>query len=548
VLERAGLVSRLGDGVPLTLISAPAGAGKTTLLAEWHAAEAESRGFAWLTLDRGDNDRTLFWSAVLSAVRGAVSEGSARASSSSAEVVPLDSLTGRLPLAELERVLARASRPVWVFLDDLHEVHAADVLADLDALLRTPPDGLLLVLASRRDPALALHRLRLAGRLREIRAGDLAFERSEVRQILVHHGVVLGEAELSLLVDRTEGWAAGVRLAALALADAEDPRAVVQSFAGDDRAVADYLAAEVLARLSARERRLLRLCALPEQLTGELAVAVTGDPSAGDLLEELYRDNVLVVRLAQPGGWYRIHTLLRSYLLAEVQRDPSVPAAHRRTARWFAEHGHLEWAIDHAVRSGDDDLAVEMLTTHGPSLLADGRARTLHSVIAAGSERVRADAAVRRLETLAVLEVEEMSPQRLPLPRHAAHDQLARFPAPDAGADPLDALVALHRARHDPMSSADALEASAAVGDAREDDLGLLVTLNRGMVLLLAGRLDEAVEVFERASSFANPLGLFSEDVDPDTGTLLGNFPQAYTHVGLISAALPLEERAREAP
>jgi LuxR family maltose regulon positive regulatory protein len=347
----------------------------------------------------------------------------------------------------------------------------------------------------------------LSGRLLEIRAGDLRLDRSEVRRLLVHHGVLLDDGELSLLVDRTEGWAAGVRLAALALAGAPDPGAAVARFAGDDRAVADYLAAEVLGRLDEQERRLLQLCALPEQLTAELAVEITGDTAALRLLEDLHRADVFVLGPSRPGGWYRIHALLRGYLLAELARTevPAVPALHARIARWFAGRGHLSWAIEHALASRDDALAVDLLRAHGPSLLAEGRARTLHSLIGAGAAAVRAESAVRRLDTLAVLDIEEGAP--LPGPRSPAHDRLARTPATDGEApEALDSLVALHRARHDLGASAAVLRTSA-VPDDRDDDLGLLVSLNRGIVLLMAGRLDEAEADLARAQALSDGSG-----------------------------------------
>ncbi|WP_156036389.1 LuxR C-terminal-related transcriptional regulator [Blastococcus sp. URHD0036] len=498
-----GTASEPTDTV-VTLVSAPPGAGKTTLLARWaRHRTALGEAVAWLTLDREDNDRALFWTGLFGAVQTAI------ASSGADPVVPSDQAPDeprRPRLVEFDRLLAAARTPVWLLLDDVQELRSPEVLADLEALLGQLPDGLHPVLASRRDPVLGLHRLRLSGRLREIRVGDLALDREEVRRVLAHHGVVLGETELSTVVDRTEGWAAGVRMAALALAGAEDPHGVVREFAGDDRAVADYLAAEVLARLGEREHRLLRSCAVPEQLTPELAVALTEDPSATDLLEDLYRDNVLVVRLGTPGGWYRIHPLLRGYLVAEMRRsDPgALAAAHRRTATWFAEHGESAWAVDHAVRSGDDELAVELLTATGPRLLADGRAGALHTVIGTGTEAVRADSGVRRLDDLARLELGEST--GVPAPRRPVHDSLPAAPEPADGTDPgaeepLDALVALHHARHDLAASAAALAASAAARPEGDGDLALLVGLNRGIVLLMTGRLDEAeVELADAAA------------------------------------------------
>ncbi|MGY1742954.1 MULTISPECIES: LuxR C-terminal-related transcriptional regulator [unclassified Blastococcus] len=493
----------------VTLVSAPPGAGKTTLLASWaRTREAHGDPVAWVSLDRADDDPAAFWDALLLGVRGALRGGPDPGEELSASP-PARRARGAEPIPELNRLVEAASRRVWLLLDDVQELTGAEVHAELDALLRHLPAGLELVLASRRDPALALQRLRLAGRLREIRAGDLALDRDEARQLLAHHGVVLGDEELSLLVERTDGWAAGLRLAALTLADAADPAAVVRRFAGDDRAVADYLTAEVLAALDERQRGVLRLCALPEQLTGELAVVLTGDPEAGAVLEQLYRDNALVNGPAQPGGWYRVHPLLRSYLLAELESahaDPAlrrdVVAAHGRIATWFAGHGQLTWALEHATRAGDDALAVRLLLPHGPRLLAGGRPRILRQLIAACAETVRADPAVARLDTLALLDLEEFA--HVPGPRLPGHDRLARTPAA-AGSDagPLAALLALHHARHEPRAAGAVLASSAAQGADRSDDLGMLVALNRGIVALVAGRLDEADADLGRAQALA---------------------------------------------
>jgi LuxR family maltose regulon positive regulatory protein len=491
---------------PVTLLSAPAGSGKTTLMSSW-AKDRTDRGarVAWVSLDRTDNDPLVFWSGVLAAVRLSTTGGDTAAGAGPAPEVALSGP----PLVHLELLVAESHAPLWLFLDDVQEIGSAEVLSDVDALLRGLPDGLLLVLAARSDPAVGLHRLRLSGRLREIRATDLALDRREVRQLLVDHGVVLEDADLGLLVERTEGWAAGVRLAALTLSEVAEPAVVVHRFAGDDHAVTDYLAAEVLGRLSQRERHLLRVCAVPEQLTPGLAVAVTGEVTAADVLEQLYRANVLLP-LTGPGDGYRMHPLLRSCLLAELRRtEPElVPRAHQRTARWFAGSEHAGWAITHAVQAEDDELAVDVLTAHGPTLLADGRAGELHQLIASAGETVQQHASVRWLDTLAVLEVEPPVRGALSRPGQPVDGELRPHAVADGvRAAPLEALVALHRAQHDLGLSSAALDASVTVSSARDDDLGLLLALNRGMVLLLAGRLDEAEAELTAARRAASATG-----------------------------------------
>ncbi|MGY1699407.1 LuxR C-terminal-related transcriptional regulator [Geodermatophilus sp. SYSU D00766] len=521
-----------GDGggaadTSVTLLSAPAGAGKTTLMSSWARDRADHGArVAWVSLDRGDNDPDVFWATVMEAVRGTT----ATSPRDAAGVAPAGAGTWRPPPAvRLELLIAQAPAPLWLLLDDLQEVDDPEVLGGLDAVVRRPPDGLHLVLATRRDPALSLHRWRLAGGLREIRASDLALGPDEVRRVLGQHGVEVADDDLRLLVERTEGWAAGVRLAALALADAPDPHVAVQRFAGDERQVADYLAAEVVAGLGEAERRVLRLCAVPEQLTAELAVLLTGDSSAGEVLERLHRDNVLVVRLAQDGDWYRVHGLLRGHLLAGLRRsDPvALAVAHRRTAVWCAERGHLVWAIGHALQTDDAALAAEMLTVHGPALLADGRGPVLHRLIRSAPEALRSDAAVARLAVLAALEVEDTPALTAPVPADGAPT--------GPHTDPLDALVALQQARHHLALSPAALDATTEVTGVADPDLRLLLLLVRARVLYLAGRVEESGAGWREAADLARSTGNGHALVRALTGltaleTTSGRFEAAWEH------------------
>ncbi|WP_138761194.1 LuxR C-terminal-related transcriptional regulator [Modestobacter altitudinis] len=484
------------DDAPVTLVSAPPGYGKTTLLAGWAGDRAAGGDrVAWVSLDDADDDPVRFRTTLTEALRSAVAAGVVEGPTGGVETG--DDVQDALPLVQLEALVSRAGTPVWLLLDDVEAVSAPAVLADIDTLLRRLPDGLHVVLATRRDPAVGLHRLRLAGRLREIRAGDLALARSEVREVLLDHGVTLEEHLLDLLTDRTEGWAAGVRLAALTLSRAADPPSLVQDLGGDEPVIADYLAAEVLHRLTPAEQDLLRLCAVPERLSADLAVAVTGDPTAAVLLERLYRDNTLVDRLVQPSGWYRLHPLLRSHLTAQLRRTAPglLGAAHARTADWLARRGQVPEALGHAVAAGDDDLAVRLLVAHGPTLLAGGRARQLLRLIGSSPDGVRADGDVRELTTLAEVELGSALPSRIPRPRRSVEDD---------GASPLQALVQLQRARHGDLAlSAAALTASAPATDGRADDLGLLLRLNRGLVWLLTGEFEEAGAELAAAAQLA---------------------------------------------
>ncbi|HEY6758036.1 MAG TPA: LuxR C-terminal-related transcriptional regulator [Baekduia sp.] len=385
-LVRARLHQRLDDAVarPVTLVAAPPGAGKTMLLAAWLSARARagSGAAAWVALDGEAAALPALWARLVEGLGPATLRGAAPAT----------------PERVAERLLhvaeTRPGRgPLVLVLDDLQDAGGPALSAVVAGLLRRP-SRLRLVLSSRHDPDLPLHRLRVAGELAELRGADLAFTAPEAAQLLAGHDVQLAEDDLGQLVARTEGWAAGLRLAALSLAGHPDPGALVADFAGDDRAVVAYLIEEVLSRQPAPVRELLLRTAVVDRVSGPLADALTGEPGGQEMLEALVRANAFVVPVDRHGRWFRYHALFAGLLRSQLacRGKEAVAEQHRRAAVWLAADDRAADAVRHAALGGDWDLAEGVLAEHWIRLRLDGAAATLDQVVA----MISADALERR--------------------------------------------------------------------------------------------------------------------------------------------------------
>jgi LuxR family maltose regulon positive regulatory protein len=399
-----------GTNGPLTVLAAPPGAGKTILLASWMLNGDPPGPVAWVTVDRGDDDPARFWSHVVTALR---SSGAAPPDGLLAGLGPPspDALQGFL--AVLVNGLAELAGPVVLVLDDLHEAPGPAVAGGLQFLLRHAPPQLRLVVASRSDPPLSLHRLRVAGQLVEIRAAELAFTPAEAGELLTGMGVELPDAEVETLWRRTEGWVAGLRLAALSLRDHPQPGRFVAEFAGDDHAVAGYLLEEVLARQAPDVQEFLLRTCVADRLCGGLADALTGRGDGERMLALLEHDHAFTTGLGPGRSWYRLHQLFAELLRAELgHRWPEdVPGLHRRAAEWHAANGMVEEAVDHALAGGDPDRAAGLLAAHGFAIVLRGRAETLRELLGRlPAGRVRDDrelALVAGAGRLALGELEE---------------------------------------------------------------------------------------------------------------------------------------------
>ncbi|GAB1642194.1 LuxR C-terminal-related transcriptional regulator [Krasilnikovia sp. MM14-A1259] len=361
---------------PLTVVCAGAGWGKTVLVSAW--ADTRRTPVAWLTLDAHDNDVQLFWASVAAALRAA---GAVPPDSALAELgaVPSDHVER---LRHLARGLGQLSAPTVLVLDDFHEITDEDVLAELSGLLRHPPPGLRLVLLTRSQVALPLHRMRATGEVAEIRSGELAFTAAEAADLLARHGLALPADEVAALVEHTEGWAAGLQLGATFLAGPDGPRTVAD-FAGDVRAVDEYLADEVLSGQSPHLYRFLLHTSICEHVCGDLADAITLGSDGQRTLEELERVNDFVIRLGAKPQWFRYHHLLRDMLRHRLLLEcpTMLPELHRRAAGWHAAHNSIFEAIEHAVAAGDWAYVGRLVVTQAAPLIASAHRAALSRLL-----------------------------------------------------------------------------------------------------------------------------------------------------------------------
>ncbi|SBT45582.1 LuxR family transcriptional regulator [Micromonospora auratinigra] len=368
LLARPRLLDRLDRGLagPVTLVSAPAGWGKTTLLAAWARHTGVTPAPAWVSVEDSDTGARL-WSYLAAGLRAV---GGDPADDGPRPPVP-DGPPRPDQLELLAAALATREHPVLLVLDDLHRIADPAALAGLEFLLRHTEGRLRLVAGARGEPALALHRWRLAGELTEIGPGELAFTDDEVADLLVAYGVPVPAAAVPRLRARTGGWPAGLRYAVLALHGRADPARAVERFGGDQPDVARYLRDEVLAPLTPDTRDVLRRTAVAGAVCADLADALTGRPDAGQLLGELARSGGFVEADGGSPAWYRCHPLLADLLHDELGRRLAEERddLHRRAATWYAAHGRPAEALRHALSGGDWDRATELLTEHWPELV-----------------------------------------------------------------------------------------------------------------------------------------------------------------------------------
>ena len=379
-VSRSVLSGALSAGAPagVLLVCAPAGSGKTVLLRSW--AEALADRVAWVSVERGEEDAQHFWLSVVDAVAAAV--GGERLVE---RVGATPSFRGDAVVHGLLSDLRSLDEPLVLVIDDLDELRSADALRLLEHFLSELPPGLRVALATRQDPGLGLHRLRLTDRLTEVRAGDLRFSLDETRRLLEADGIALADEAVALLHERTEGWVAGLRLAALSLAKHPDPERFVSEFTGSERTVAAYLMAEVLERRPAEVRELLLRTSILDQVSGPLADFLTGSSGSERILQQLEDANAFVVSLDAGRSAFRYHYLFAEMLRLELRRtSPSMAATlHRKAARWYEEHGSAVEAIRHAQAAGDWPYAARLLADGAVSLVFDGRTATLLALITA---------------------------------------------------------------------------------------------------------------------------------------------------------------------
>src|SRR5215468_8876153 len=508
VVARPRLSGRPAARARVSVVSAPPGSGKTVLLRSWISQSGVAGRAAWVPAGRGERDPQRFWLAVLAALRQTAA-GSALVRA----VTAAPDLDGWAITERLLADLAPLDDRVWLVVDDVHEL-GPEALAQLELLILRAPAGLRFVLAGRRDVRLGLHRLRLEGELAEIREPDLRFTMTEAAELLDAAGVDL--PEVAPLVERTEGWAAGLRLAALALAGHDDPGRLAAEFSGTERTVAEYLLAEVLDRQGESVRRLLLRTSILDRVNGELASLLTGDSGGERILQDLEAANAFVVALDAGRSWFRYHNLFADLLLLELRRtEPDqVAGLHRAAARWLAGHGYPVEAIGHAQAAQDWELAARVLAGHWPGLYLDGQAAVIHELLAGfPAEQLVADA-----ELAAVAAGDELARGSL----EAAERYLARaeraptLPGRQGQARLLVGIarLLLARQRGDRLVAAEEAQRLHATAEAPQatrpglgEELRALALISLGSIELWVARVVEAERNLEQGVALARRIG-----------------------------------------
>ena len=377
LVDREDLLQVLDRAVTrqVTVISAPPGSGKTSLLRTWAERSSHLGRVAFVSVDRDQQSAERFWGAI----RNSLDPASA----------PVDDEVVDKVLAEL----AAQADSVVLIIDDLHELRSADALAQLERVLAVLPSTVHVVLSARRDPPIRLHQLRLADEVAEIRARDLRFTELETRKLLATTEVSLSDAGVAALYQRTEGWAAGLRLAVISLSGHPDPERFVAEFSGTDRAIGEYLMAEMLERQPHEVQNMLLRTSLVDRMNGELADLLAGEPGSEHMLLELEDANAFVVSLDAQRTWFRYHQLLSDFLRLELRRTLAheVPELHRRAAGWFANHGDVVDAVRHRLAAGDLTDAARLVADHSFRWVLDGEAGTIGAVLQAFPEGASVD-------------------------------------------------------------------------------------------------------------------------------------------------------------
>jgi LuxR family transcriptional regulator, maltose regulon positive regulatory protein len=454
------------------------------------ASAADPERIAHVALDREHADRRTFWLDVLAAIARARPE---------LTVLAVPARRGS-SLAAIRAALSELPEPLRLVLDDFHVVGAGDMAADLEWLIQHVPDGIRLVVATRSDPGLRLQRLRVAGRMREIRAADLAFTPAEATELLAPLSLPADDVET--LWERSEGWAAALRLAEFSLQGHPDPSAFIAGFAGDDRAVTDYLLSEVVGGYEEETLDFLLRTSIVDRLNGDLACALTGTPQGEQSLRELARTDGFVEALDSSGTWFRYHPLLVEVLRGELRRRLSgeLPALHSAAGAWFASQGQPLPAVRHAVAASNWQLATELIGAQWLVCVVHGSGAALRKLAEQlPSEVVNGDAELALAMAGLLLEAGEIE---------AADELLLR------GNELADALPADRRRRFDVTSTATALYRARIEGDVAE--------ALSAAGLALQERWDRSVAVEVRALTLAN-LGIaefWADDPEPSLGHL----------------------------
>ena len=491
----------------VVLVCAPAGSGKTMLVRSWLEDSGVSGHTAWVAVEQRERDAQHFWLAMTNAL-AAARGGSVEAPG------PTPGFRGEAVVERVLEDLRSLEQPLVLVIDDLHELQSPEALRWLEQFITRRPAGLRIVLTSRSEPDLNVHRVRLTGELTEIREAELRFSAREAAELLEASEIELSDGAVALLHERTEGWAAGLRLAAISLAGHPDPERFVRDFSGSERNVAGYLMAEVLERQPPGVRELLLRTSILDRVTGRLADAMTGQSASERILLELEEANAFVTSLDIDRTWFRYHQLFADFLRLELRRtDPArIDALHGVAGRWYDEHGHPAEAIRHAQAAADWTYATRLLADSYISLILDGRLETVAGLLT----RFPAEAAVedaelaivlaavrlfagRPDETEAYLEVAQRLAETVPQERRgrfALRVASTKLWLARRSVDLASALEAKHEVEA-------ALAAQSASDIARAADHRAAAVMNVGIIELWSQRANEARRHLEEALSLA---------------------------------------------
>jgi LuxR family transcriptional regulator, maltose regulon positive regulatory protein len=382
-----GLVASADKSI--ILVEAPVGYGKTTLVAQWKGVDP--RPFAWVTLDRLDDDPNRFWTYVVEALRRVEP-----AIGNWAKAVPASKeALQHVFLPRLLSELSRSSNRIVLVLDDYHHIKNVNCHELTILLLDNLPPTTQVVVSSRADPPLRVGRRRVGGSMAEVRAADLRFSYSEADTLLSQVlGRKLPGEQIRRLVDKTEGWPAGLYLAAMSLRGHSDPDNLVEEFTGSDRNVADYLTTEIVSRLPDNVRRFLLRTSILSRFSAPLCDEVLGSNESAAIIDDLERSNLLIVPLDGHREWYRYHQLFSDLLRSELDRThrTTVPDLHRRASDWFRRTKMVSQAVHHSIEAGDQRGTRDLISANWYSYLNAGRLETVRSWLSAvGEEEIAAD-------------------------------------------------------------------------------------------------------------------------------------------------------------
>jgi LuxR family transcriptional regulator, maltose regulon positive regulatory protein len=503
-IVRRGLLELLHDALEckVSVISAPTGYGKTTLLAHWRQVEEADLPFAWVSLDEQDDDLVRMWRHIVEALRRVMPE-----EDFGADVLVRMSAMGQnfveATLPTLINEIAELSHPVVLVLDDYQSISAAEVHESVVSFVEYLPENFHLVISSRSDPPLPLGLLRARGEMNEIRTEQLAFSKEEADCLLNEKmGLDISPDDLSVLLERTEGWPAGIYLASLSLQDKVDKRGFIASFRGNNRYIVGLLGEEVLAGLTEEVRQFLLMTSVLRTMTGPLCDAVVGREGSAKLLRELARSNLFVVSLDEQDEWYRYHHLFSELLLYELGRirPDLVPILRRRASVWLEGAGFFEGAIRLAIVAADYQRVGLLITRYWYEYVSAGQTATVQQWLESLPEEMITDDAALALVQAWIHALggrREESTRFLTLAENIPYDGSL----PD-GAASVESGAAILRASFGYGGVQSALEAAqraAELEHGKSSPWAALVRFTLGSSLYLSGEISQARKPLEEA-------------------------------------------------